>query len=768
MSKRYLYPLDKPAACTYGGSKANNLNFLLRHHFPVPAGYVISWQAQADFQLQAAFTIDQLRRELSQVIEAEHAYAVRSSCTVEDSSQCSCAGLFHSFLNVSGLDAIIESIQLVWQSINSSEFLAYRENQPAAAQDARMAVIIQDMVPTVCSGVVFSKNPLTGLTETIIEIGLGTGDDQAAASQNPERWVNKWGNWLKKPEVSLITEDLARQIVSQTTAIVKQYRQPADLEWAYDGQTIYFLQIRPITQLDIPIYSNRIAREMLPGLIKPLVWSVNTKMINEIWVDILSRLTGDHTFQAETLTGHFYNQAYFNMSVFGRVFERLGMPYEALELLFGLELDGPDKPHMRPGSGILLRLPRLMLFTWRFIRAEKQFKKLMRSKESAYRKLIQQMDVCSTAAEWLELARHVFVETQPVAYFNIVIPLQAMMYHRFLAGQLKKYGHDIRTLKLAGVADATAKYSPHFRLEQLHQKYFESSRELTADQEKQLSADISQFIVHFGHFSDSGNDCSSRPWRETPEMIYQMITQPIVKRADNNQMHSFSDLKLPWHQSILIKMIYKRTCRFSVHREAVSSLYTFGYGQFRTCFIKLGAVLAEKNIVAMEEDIFFLYWHELAEVVSNEKTFDYKALIKHRRADFDSYRDSMIPEMIFGNQQPPLISEQPDRLSGIPTSLGTYTGPAKVLRGLADFDKLDQGDVLIIPYSDVGWTPLFARAGAVIAEAGGILSHSSIVAREYQIPAVVSVSGACQIPNGTIITVNGYTGDIFRILESAT
>jgi phosphohistidine swiveling domain-containing protein len=79
---------------------------------------------------------------------------------------------------------------------------------------------------------------------------------------------------------------------------------------------------------------------------------------------------------------------------------------------------------------------------------------------------------------------------------------------------------------------------------------------------------------------------------------------------------------------------------------------------------------------------------------------------------------------------------------------------------VADFGKLALGDVLVIPYSDVSWTPLFPRAGAVVAEAGGILSHSSIVAREYNLPCVVSVSHACQIPDDTIVTVDGYKGEV--------
>ena len=83
-----------------------------------------------------------------------------------------------------------------------------------------------------------------------------------------------------------------------------------------------------------------------------------------------------------------------------------------------------------------------------------------------------------------------------------------------------------------------------------------------------------------------------------------------------------------------------------------------------------------------------------------------------------------------------------------------------MVKGIADFAKLESGDVLIIPYSDVGWTPLFAKAGAVVAESGGILSHSSIIAREYNIPAVVSVNGAMKLPDFTLVTVDGFQGEI--------
>jgi len=86
---------------------------------------------------------------------------------------------------------------------------------------------------------------------------------------------------------------------------------------------------------------------------------------------------------------------------------------------------------------------------------------------------------------------------------------------------------------------------------------------------------------------------------------------------------------------------------------------------------------------------------------------------------------------------------------------------------LEDSAKIQAGDVLVIPYSDISWSPLIARAGAVIAESGGMLSHSSIIAREHQIPAVVSVTGAMDLHDLTLVTVDGFRGEILLHQEKA-
>jgi pyruvate,water dikinase len=193
-----------------------------------------------------------------------------------------------------------------------------------------------------------------------------------------------------------------------------------------------------------------------------------------------------------------------------------------------------------------------------------------------------------------------------------------------------------------------------------------------------------------------------------------------------------------------------------------SGLYTETLLLLRDCFHLLGDCMVAEGRLGHWEDIFYLYLSEVQVWALGEgECLDLAALAAARQEEMRCSRDATVPEVIYGEMAPPLVSGDAAQLRGIPTSRGYYAGPARVVRGLADFAKVAAGDVLVIPYSDVGWTPLFARAGAVIAESGGILSHSSIVAREYNLPAVVSVAGAMGLTDGVLVEVDGFSGQIY-------
>lgn len=104
---------------------------------------------------------------------------------------------------------------------------------------------------------------------------------------------------------------------------------------------------------------------------------------------------------------------------------------------------------------------------------------------------------------------------------------------------------------------------------------------------------------------------------------------------------------------------------------------------------------------------------------------------------------------------------QGETLAGMPGAPGTYTGTARVILDPADPFALEPGDVLIAPFTDPAWTPLFVPAGAVIVDVGAVVSHAIIVSRELGIPCVVSVTDATvRIPDGSTVTVDGATGTV--------
>jgi len=173
--------------------------------------------------------------------------------------------------------------------------------------------------------------------------------------------------------------------------------------------------------------------------------------------------------------------------------------------------------------------------------------------------------------------------------------------------------------------------------------------------------------------------------------------------------------------------------------------------------------LRSKGYISEVNDIFYLTIEEIQRLIRSDRTpLNFSSIIEKRKQEIIRYTDIILPEVIFGENPPPVIKKGAisKRLIGLASSRGYYEGLARVITSVADFDKILQGDVLVIPYSDASWTILFAKAGAVVSESGGLLSHCSIVAREYGIPAVVAVEGATRIADNDLLIVDGYTGEV--------
>jgi len=148
------------------------------------------------------------------------------------------------------------------------------------------------------------------------------------------------------------------------------------------------------------------------------------------------------------------------------------------------------------------------------------------------------------------------------------------------------------------------------------------------------------------------------------------------------------------------------------------------------------------------------------------------AQVAERRASLAADADITPPHRLWGLRLPPRwrmldgeLEPEASGFTGIAASAGRFTGTARVITDLSSLPPLSAGDVLVVPHADVGWTPLFGTVGAVVTNSGGGLSHAAIVAREFGIPAVLSVADATSlIPEGTLVLVDGNEG-LVRVLE---
>jgi pyruvate,water dikinase len=367
-----------------------------------------------------------------------------------------------------------------------------------------------------------------------------------------------------------------------------------------------------------------------------------------------------------------------------------------------------------------------------------------------------------------------------ITRYNIIIPLMMLMYNAVLRRRLEAMGVDFRSFDLTEGMLELKSYDPGISLEALHGLFVQLRPEvqpliLSGDAHSfsdmteldEFQRAFADFLDRFGHLSDNSNDFSSVPWRESPGVVLNLINE--YDRPEESTMGKvrLADLSLQGIKGRSFRVFYKRARQFRLYREQISSLHTFGLGLLRAYYLALGERLTQRGWLDCPDDIFYLYRTEITQAVNGAQAGDQLLqLVAKRRHEIDEARDVQLPEIIFGDQPPPIIPSNLGRYRGTPTSPGYYTGRIKVIRGVADFSKLEPGDVLIIPYSDVGWMPLFAKAGAVVAESGGILSHSSIIAREYNIPAVVSVNGAMNLPDRTLVTVDGFQGEIIIHGES--
>ena len=183
---------------------------------------------------------------------------------------------------------------------------------------------------------------------------------------------------------------------------------------------------------------------------------------------------------------------------------------------------------------------------------------------------------------------------------------------------------------------------------------------------------------------------------------------------------------------------------------------------FRRYLHEIGRRWVDDGWIDHEEDVFFLTFDELEENAFEPS--DRRKVVRSYKEEYEIAQSCPWPDAIIGGREI-FLREVPQsagvegELSGIASSPGMVSGVARLIRGPDDFNNLQDGDILVAPFTTPVWTPLFGIARGVVTESGGILSHGAIVAREYGIPAVMSVVNVMNLlEDGSPITVDGDRG----------
>ncbi|TWF92365.1 PEP-utilizing family enzyme [Saccharopolyspora dendranthemae] len=255
-------------------------------------------------------------------------------------------------------------------------------------------------------------------------------------------------------------------------------------------------------------------------------------------------------------------------------------------------------------------------------------------------------------------------------------------------------------------------------------------------------------VENYARTGGAGHDAARR-FQQCAEEAQVMATE-IVSRSPNRLHARFAAFLLD------------RVRQLAGMRELPKYCAVLGIAAARRHLRAIGTELAGTGQIANPDDVFFLDYEELSELIEGA---DHRGLIADRREVHErELRRKHLPRLLLSDGTEPetlLTVEKSDgALHGTSASTGTVTGVARVVRDPAKA-RLEPGDILVAPSTDPGWTPLFLTASGLVMEMGGPNSHGATVAREYGIPAVVGVPDATtRIVDGQTVTVHGSAGTV--------
>jgi pyruvate,water dikinase len=745
--------------------------------------------------------------------------AVRSSATAEDLPGASFAGQMETYLNIRGNDALLAAVRRCWASLWTARAVSYRAKQGIVPAAVSLAVVVQELLAADVAGVLFTANPVNGRRDqTVIDGCWGLGEALVSGQVTPDHWVvdartgairetriarkevmttrQESGTVLlsvpaDRQEKPVLDESQVAALTELGRWVAAHYGTPQDIEWALAQGRLYLVQARPITSLfPLPrpepavsagerVY---VCMNILQGLVEPFtpmgiaafralgrgpasLLGVPVRRCeapppfklaaDRIYLDI-TPLLQNRTTRAAALSG--------SGAIDGQVSAILRFLVERDQNLTAR----PGPFPFRPRLGFLLR--GLGYFCFAVLFPDSARGRVLARAEASVKALETRADAVRGVAERQRFVEDVLPTLGPELMGR---GLPAVFGSGLLAVSL------VRAKLQAWLGDATAlqpvlRALPHNPTTEMDLALWGVAQRLKEEGVEPSPGHpaVRAFLARYGHRAAREIDLGVPRWSEDPTPILNILQTYLTHGEEEDPARHFRQgaeradetaanlvervrrekgrLRAAW-----LRFLLRRVRALAGVREYPKFYAVRILAAMRRVLAGAGAELVAAGRLNRAEDVFFLDLRDL------QAPHDLRTLAATNRENYEHERSRRaIPRVLTSTGETfyTAPTTTPGALTGSAASAGVYEGTVRVI-----FDpreaRLEPGEVLVAPGTDPAWTPLFLSAGALVMEIGGIISHGSVVAREYGIPAVVGVAGATrQLQTGQRVRVDGDNG----------
>ncbi|MFD9324355.1 rifamycin-inactivating phosphotransferase [Streptomyces sp. NPDC060065] len=747
------------------------------------------------------------------------AYAVRSSATAEDLPTASSAGQQDTYLNVVGPKAILQHVSRCWASLFTERAVTYRGRNGTDHRAVHMAVVVQQMVFPHAAGILFTADPVTGNRKVAtVDAGFGLGEALVSGLVNPDVYKVRDGEIIaqavaakkraihalpaggtrevavdaERQEQPALTNAQVVRLVQLGRRIEAHFGRPQDIEWCLVDDDFQIVQSRPITTLfPIPetgdqeyhVYLSVGHQQMMTDAMKPLgvsVWQLTAmapmhEAGGRLFVDATRRLASPAS-RAGLL------------EMAGRsdplIRDALETVLDRGDFVPSLPDTGPGGPPAGGASAPIETDPAIVTGL------------VERSQASV---VALERDIgTKTGPALFDFLLEAFQEhkrllSDPLSMQAIMAGMEATWWlnDKLQEWLGEKNAADTLTLSAPGnitsemglaLLDVADVVRPHPEVVAFLQGvedegFLDELTKLAGGTEARDA--IEAYLDRYGMRCVGEIDITRPRWREHPTTLVPVILDNVRnfepgaaegrfeqgrQKAREKELDVLSRLRaLPDgdRKADEAKRMIDRVRTFIGYREYPKYGIVSRYFVYKQALLEEAERLVQAGVLAEKEDIFYLTFQELHDVVRSNQVDD--QLIQRRKDAFRSYHALTPPRVLTSDGEAVTGAYRRDdvpagALVGLPVSTGTVEGRARVILDMAEAD-LEAGDILVTAYTDPSWSPLFVGIAGLVTEVGGLMTHGAVIAREYGLPAVVGVEQATRlIRDGQRIRVHGTDG----------